>query len=408
MQQQLILLTEGFPFGKTETFLETEILYLSKHFQHIHIIVINPESKILREVPSNCSIYIINHKENWHHKVSSLVYLFYPIFYKEIKIIKYTYKKKITYGIIKTMLMGIYRAKIIKQYIEEKFNLNVNNDLVFYSYWCDDSALGLSLLKTKYPSNKYISRIHRWDLYFEESKYNYISFRHYINCKLNLIVSISEDGVTYCRNKWLIPNPEKIMTHKLGIKKQILLPINNSIIIVSCSNLIPVKRVDLIVQSLSILTEYTFKWVHFGDGPEMQKIKKLSQNILNNNNVSWELKGNVKNSEIMKWYINDIPSLFINLSLSEGIPVSIMEAMSFGIPVIATDVGGTSEIVNNKNGYLISENASIEEVKSLICGYLTLTDYEKNLKKNAAYKTWENSYNAEINYTKFCNLITKL
>ena len=116
----------------------------------------------------------------------------------------------------------------------------------------------------------------------------------------------------------------------------------------------------------------------------------------------------IYNSEIMKWYINEIPSLFINLSSSEGIPVSIMEAMSFGIPVIATDVGGTSEIVNNENGYLISENPSIEEVKSLICDYLTLTDYQKNLKKNAAYKTWENSYNAEINYTEFCNLITQL
>ena len=42
--------------------------------------------------------------------------------------------------------------------------------------------------------------------------------------------------------------------------------------------------------------------------------------------------------------------LFLTVSANEGIPVSIMEAQSFGIPVIATDVGGISEIVNNVNG----------------------------------------------------------
>lgn len=41
------------------------------------------------------------------------------------------------------------------------------------------------------------------------------------------------------------------------------------------------------------------------------------------------------------------------MSDSEGIPVSIMEAMSFGIPVIARNVGGMSEIVNEENGLLL-------------------------------------------------------
>lgn len=44
------------------------------------------------------------------------------------------------------------------------------------------------------------------------------------------------------------------------------------------------------------------------------------------------------------------------MSLSEGIPVSIMEAISFGIPIIATNVGGNAEIVNDETGVLIPVN----------------------------------------------------
>ncbi|MFR4320263.1 MAG: glycosyltransferase [Blautia massiliensis (ex Durand et al. 2017)] len=45
----------------------------------------------------------------------------------------------------------------------------------------------------------------------------------------------------------------------------------------------------------------------------------------------------------------------MNVSSSEGIPVSIMEATSFGIPGIATDAGGTKEIIRDKeNGVLLS------------------------------------------------------
>lgn len=53
--------------------------------------------------------------------------------------------------------------------------------------------------------------------------------------------------------------------------------------------------------------------------------------------------------------MNDF-DLFVNMSLSEGIPVSIMEAISFGIPIIATNVGGNAEIVNDETGVLIPVN----------------------------------------------------
>ena len=57
-------------------------------------------------------------------------------------------------------------------------------------------------------------------------------------------------------------------------------------------------------------------------------------------NIRAEFKGRVLNKEVLKFYIDEVPDLFINLSSSEGIPMSIMEAMSCSIPVIATNNKG--------------------------------------------------------------------
>jgi len=46
-------------------------------------------------------------------------------------------------------------------------------------------------------------------------------------------------------------------------------------------------------------------------------------------------------NDVLNYYASNPVDVFINTSSSEGLPVSIMEAMSFGIPVIATNVGGT-------------------------------------------------------------------
>ena len=85
-----------------------------------------------------------------------------------------------------------------------------------------------------------------------------------------------------------------------------------------------------------------------------------------------------------------------------------MEAMSFGIPCVATDVGGNGEIVNKKNGVLISKNSPINEVKEAILKIID-SSIENQLSFNTeAYATWENNYNSEINYNEFIKSIKNL
>jgi len=189
---------------------------------------------------------------------------------------------------------------------------------------------------------------------------------------------------------------------RLGVKKtgEFNKKVSEKFLIVSCSNLIKVKQVHLIAESLSKIKNYEIKWVHFGDG----KLKKDIINYCKKNfpkNIKAEFKGRVFNKEILKFYTKAVPELFINLSSSEGIPMSIMEAMSCSIPVIATNVGGTSEIVNNANGLLLNKNFEICEVSNFIEKFNTLSINDKETFRKSAYKTWSELYHADKNYNNF-------
>ena len=85
-----------------------------------------------------------------------------------------------------------------------------------------------------------------------------------------------------------------------------------------------------------------------------------------------------------------------------------MELMSSGIPVIATNVGGTREIVNNENGYLVSSTPTIDEIAEKIKHFHNLSENEKIKISDAAFKMWRNKFHAEKNYEKFVDQIINL
>jgi glycosyltransferase involved in cell wall biosynthesis len=86
------------------------------------------------------------------------------------------------------------------------------------------------------------------------------------------------------------------------------------------------------------------------------------------------------------------------LSESEGVPVSIMEAQSFGIPVIATNVGGTSEIVNERVGILLSDNPTRNDVCKALEEVL-----KSNISREFIKKEWNKISNAERNFSEFAS-----
>src|SRR5690606_3082592 len=98
------------------------------------------------------------------------------------------------------------------------------------------------------------------------------------------------------------------------------------------------------------------------------------------------LHGWAEQEELYRFYKQYYVTWFVNVSRHEGVPVSIMEAISFGVPSIATDVGATRELINKDNGFLVPENITANELTELMLSYKQPDYLEK--RKNA-YQTWE-------------------
>ena len=408
MKKKLFLFTADFPYGTGETFLESEIHYLAKGFDEINIISQNLTSTICRKLPENCSVERLNLNLSAIQKTGSVFGLFSPFVWQELRIIRKSYKIPVSSGILKTMLISLKRAKkVSEKAVQLTQNEPSSKKLYFYSYWCDDVALGIAMTQKKHKQISSFSRAHGWDVHFEASVLNYLSYRHFIANNLKMIFPISEQGKDYIDQTWKVNNSENVCVSRLGVVRQkMVIPNSEKFILVSCSNVIPLKRVDLIVRALAELKEIQLTWVHFGDGSKLEESKTLAKEILPAT-IAVDFKGQLSNCDVLTWYRENNPNLFINVSTTEGIPVSIMEAMSFGIPVIATDVGGTSEIVNEWNGVLLPSDLGKNELVSTILSFIKVDGLHQS-KKEAAYNVWEEKLNAEKNYNAFTNTISQI
>jgi glycosyltransferase involved in cell wall biosynthesis len=88
--------------------------------------------------------------------------------------------------------------------------------------------------------------------------------------------------------------------------------------------------------------------------------------------------------ELLNW-----ADIYILPSFNEGLPISILEAMSYSMPIISTPVGGIPEVVNDNNGVLVSPG-NCDEIFAALIKYLDNPDLisihgEESRKKAEAY-----------------------
>ena len=131
-----------------------------------------------------------------------------------------------------------------------------------------------------------------------------------------------------------------------------------------------------------------FKWFFYGSGPLLNKLQKKVKelNLINH----CYFPGIIDHHELLNKYENNKVDIVISSSISilnvfEGIPVSLMEAMSYKIPVIATDCGGTKELVNGQSGILVNQKDS-ESLKNAICKLINNYDYRSEIGTNGRNK----------------------
>lgn len=408
----LVVFTTSYPYSRVgESFLDGELPHLCTAFDTVTFVprlYPPPGERLLRPLPENVSVETsIMHDAE---KESTAVYylrlalaaLASPAFYAEFR---KNYRSLLHPAGMRKALGYLGIALDVRGWVARRVERGLIDPgrTLLYTYWFDGTALGAALVKRVYPEIRCVSRAHGYDLYAERYAPPYLPFQETRACLLDRVYTVSEHGRRYLSA--LHPSYEfRVARLGTGDPGFFASPSVDGVFrIVSCSHLIPIKRIDLLVRGLAeagrMWPDREFGWVHIGGGPEQAEMEAYADATLPGN-VGCRFTGYVANAAVLEHYRKNPVDAFINVSESEGVPVSIMEAESCGIPVIATAVGGTPEIVSGATGILLPENPSPGEIADAV-GRLAADPGGGRAMRSACRENWERRYDADRNFSAF-------
>lgn len=413
-KSRLLLLARRFPFNHgevaAESYLESEIHCLALYFDEI--IAIGTEAphgdRPTCDLPPNVVPIALgccnSRKDKLKHIVRGLLF---P--HGAGTQLEKAFASDPVKGAFKRVFRGYFAARAMEKYVALCQTLDRRNLVPthVYSFWFYDTALVASWISRRYLCARAVARAHRYDLYSDRTCLHYLPFRRHLLDSLDMVLACSKDGAAYINAMW--PGfEEKVSTLYLGTR---YLPnksgekCDDSLSLVSCSRVVDVKRVNLIAEAIIILEWHgiSVSWTHFGDGPLMGDLKSICEKFTSSR---VDLRGNLPNAELLSAYDAEHFDLFVNVSSSEGLPLSIMEACGFGIPVLATDVGGTHEIIEHGvNGFLLPERCTADSVAASIEAFAALDDDVKAEMRNAARNAWARDFQTEKNVKELARVL---
>jgi glycosyltransferase involved in cell wall biosynthesis len=143
----------------------------------------------------------------------------------------------------------------------------------------------------------------------------------------------------------------------------------------SAGRIVHQKGLDLGLQALSQLTDLDWEWHIAGDGPQLDVLKSRIQELGLADRVTF--LGWQSREGLTGWYHRS--NVFLFPSRHEGMPNAVLEAMSSGLPVVATRIAGSEELVlDGETGFLVpSEN--VDELREALRKILTDPELRKKM-----------------------------
>lgn len=401
----LVIITNHFPYGGE--FISGEIEYLSKEFDEIMLVplrfkgprinlfpknVFTDPSLALANMPDNSS----RHLQVLGRSIRRLVYAIGAINQgwpgnSEIK----------RNGPLKKWLWQ-YIINISDSFAVLQWAKTQKQPDIAYTYWLGASAIAL---RHAWPNAIIVSRAHGYDIYPEQSGLSELPFHDLAILSYDKIFCVSRHGQHYLSSRYH-SQKNKIYYARLGVDDVGGLakpPNNKAIKIFSVSSVDVNKRVERIAQAVEYIAQHgiNVSWVHAGDGPGMSRLLAYVRTMCANAHVS--LLGQVPQEQIYDQLLNGRFNVFVNQSLSEGVPVSIMEAQSVGLATVATNTGGTPEVLCAEGNILHPVHESIAKLADHI---IIASHYSADaaIRRRAV---WAKLYNSNLNYRNFASALRR-
>jgi len=270
-----------------------------------------------------------------------------------------------------------------------------------HSHWSSTTST-LAMITSEISGISWSFTAHRWDIVENnllEQKVNSAKFIRFIS------KSGYEIALDY--NIDLLEKKSKI------IHMGIVVPGNNflknsidntdegcDIKLICPANLIPVKGHEYLIRAIKKLEDkgYKVKLLIAGKGHLKESLEQLVINLNILDSISF--LGQLSHENLLNLYKNRqvdamiLPSVDLGNGLHEGIPVSLMEAMGYGIPVISTHTGGIPELIKNKAGILVPPK-NIKALSDAIEQLIVNNSLRKTLSKNG-FEVVSKDYNISV------------
>jgi colanic acid/amylovoran biosynthesis glycosyltransferase len=395
---ELFYFTNTFPIGLSANWkmMEIEALAQSGKFTRIHIVPFikegtpsikySPSERIIVHPPIMTSWPIFTPNRILQLILSKRVISILKLFFSEKAFLNKP--RFINFLSATNSAKSVLESKLYKEFI-----LGNEKNITLYFFWGVNAAHVIPFLKKTFK--KIVIRFHGYDLFLERNN-GYIPFRKDQLKKITVALYVSNQGLNY---------QQKLFPKIQVCSKVIHLPILTSGItspssegtfrILTCSRIIQLKRLDLLIEAFVLLNcDKKIHWTHIGDGELSNEIKEKASLFLNH--INYKFTGWLSPIEVNNYYNSHAIDLFINISTTEGLPTSILEAISHGVPVLATDVGGTHEIIDNACGKLIPPNVNPQILSDEICNFINMEQVQiRTIRKNAV-KKYQNHFSNEF------------
>ena len=360
---------------------------------------------VFHQLPDNVVLIQFSTQRGWISRMGDLIFLFSGFFWKEVYFFKKNYHIEITRQRINNLLFYLGKAAFFRRTIKRflKRNRIPFYKTTIYTYHLSEYTLGMVWLNQRRGVQGVFSRYFFLDDELEPKFGTHQPFRRYIQSNITGLFPVSNHSFTHAIEENGITNKVNVFLHRLGVRfvapnKPTLK--ENSFRILTVSFLEKYKHISLLVEALELVEHLEIDWHHVGEGGDPHNMKQFAFNhLFNKPNIRFRFTSDVKSEKVYEIFESEKPHVFICISQREDVPVSILEAFSFGVPVIATRVGGIAELLTHeKNGLLISANSGPEDLVSAIKRIATLNENSYAEMSNCARQTFIDHCQAENNY----------
>lgn len=402
----VLLLTHRFPYFGGEEFLETEISYWGNSPARVIILPLMGDGSH-RAMPRNVLVEepILSSSGAISIPWSTVRILFSALVWREFWHVAKA--RRMRPSVVARVLKEAARTHRVQAALGRVID-KVGSAEVVYAYWNDATSYGAVLFKEQLPGRvgSVVSRAHRFDLYENSHRDGYLPFKRQLLRRMDCIYPVSADGLAYLRNTYRTEE-SLLRVSRLGVE----LPMSTartgdstSLYIVSISLCKPVKRIDLIIEALTLFAESNpeirISWTHIGGGDLLEGLMWEAEKRLRPvTTVDFEFVGHRRNAEVFDLLLTRPVDLLLNVSTDEGVPVSIMEAMSCGVPAVAPDVGGMRELVSAPWGRLMSSTPTSGEVAQFLRRFAKECKDAKVRDQARGHVLAQ--FNASVNYPQF-------